>query len=57
MADSVIAMNRQLVLLEDQLQYHRKVVLLPSHKMVHESLMDVQARIPLTNSPWMSVNR
>ena len=57
MADSVIAMNRQLVLLEDQLQYHRKVVLLPSHEIVHESLSHSQAKIPLTNSPWISVNR
>jgi hypothetical protein len=50
-------MNRQSVLLENQLQYHRKVVLLPSQKMVRESLSNFQARIPLTNSPWMSVNR
>ena len=51
MADSMIPMKGQLVMLENQLQYHRKVVLLPSHKMVHESSMDSQDRIPLTNSP------
>jgi hypothetical protein len=34
-----------------------KVVLLPGHEIVRESLSHSQAKIPLTNSPWMSVNR
>lgn len=45
-ADSVIAMKGHLVLLENQLQYHRKVVLLTNRKMVRESLTMFKPKSP-----------